>query len=66
MGLFNAISNWRTQRFENHRSAMETEGKCPECNGRGFSFPTYAVENVAPYDCPGCNGTGSYEDWVES
>ncbi|MBS4172948.1 methionine aminopeptidase [Bacillus sp. FJAT-49736] len=61
MGLLNAFSNWRADRYEKHRSTMESLGKCPDCSGRGF-IPAFTAY-TAPIDCPGCNGSGLYSDW---
>lgn len=65
MGWMSALSNWQSQRFEKHRSKMEEQGKCPDCNGRGFAFPSAAIDVMGPEPCPGCNGTGLYSDWVD-
>ncbi|GGH77005.1 DnaJ-class molecular chaperone [Pullulanibacillus pueri] len=65
MGLFNALSNWKAERDEKHRSEMETLGLCPDCNGRGFT-PSFGFEYSAPFDCPGCDGTGLYSSWQEN
>ncbi|WP_234396850.1 methionine aminopeptidase [Bacillus massiliglaciei] len=65
MGLFSSISAWNAARAEKHRVKMEERGFCPDCNGRGYSpfVPTeYHFSDI--YDCPGCNGSGKYEDWA--
>ncbi|MBU9711165.1 methionine aminopeptidase [Evansella tamaricis] len=63
MGLFNAISEWSNNRYQKKVEKMEARGHCPDCRGRGFhTFPNEYF--YAPtYDCPGCNGTGSFADW---
>ncbi|PTY76650.1 methionine aminopeptidase [Heyndrickxia sporothermodurans] len=63
MGIFNALSNWKTERYERHIEEMHDLGKCPDCRGRGFTLPLNAY--AAVYECPGCNGSGLYSDWSE-
>ncbi|PMC39357.1 methionine aminopeptidase [Bacillus sp. UMB0899] len=67
MDFLRGIADWKQARVEKVRTDMESLGRCPDCRGRGFtsSFtsvylpPTYD----AIFDCPGCNGSGQYEDW---
>jgi DnaJ-class molecular chaperone len=72
MGWFQAISAWREERYENHKTEMEAAGKCPDCNGRGFPitysavYPAISSIYGTPADCHGCHGSGLYADWVEA
>ncbi|HET7577854.1 MAG TPA: methionine aminopeptidase [Bacillales bacterium] len=66
MGFLNTFTNWRAERYEKHRSTMQAQGKCPDCNGRGFAMPPLVFDDVTPFDCPGCNGSGQYSDWEEN
>ncbi|WP_027725538.1 hypothetical protein [Tuberibacillus calidus] len=65
MGLFQAISNWQTERYQRHVSRMQALDKCPDCRGRGF-INVLSFDYAMPYECPGCNGSGSYSDWENS
>ncbi|MFZ3587809.1 methionine aminopeptidase [Bacillus sp. DJP31] len=66
MGLINSIVEWNTARQERHLSRMKESGHCPQCHGRGFH--AYAGHEYTFHgsmlDCPGCEGTGSYEEWT--
>lgn len=67
LGIFNTIQEWNKNRYEKRITAMELKGKCPDCNGKGINtlaLNEFYVTNV--YDCPGCNGSGSYSDWAEN
>lgn len=67
LGLLDAFNQWKNTRYENHLSVMKEQNKCPDCYGRGF-YTFSANEffyHAAPYDCPGCNGSGRYSDWEE-
>lgn len=67
MGLFKAISDWNTARYDRHVSNMEEKGLCPDCRGKGFNAYApneYYYSNV--YECSGCNGSGSFTDWAET
>ena len=67
MGLFQTISAWNTARQEKHIALMQDKGLCPDCRGRGFSsYAPYEYSYTNVYDCSGCNGSGSYVDWVET
>lgn len=68
MVLFSAISDWRKSRHEKFISQMKEENKCPDCYGRGFLlYPANEFLYLNnPLDCPGCNGTGLYTDWVNT
>ncbi|MFC7392941.1 methionine aminopeptidase [Scopulibacillus cellulosilyticus] len=65
MGLFNAISNWKSERHGKHVSQMRALGRCPDCNGKGFTT-LFNYEFSAPLDCQGCNGSGLYSDWAKN
>jgi len=62
MGLFNAISSWQADRYQKHVTKMQTLDKCPDCRGRGY-INTISFDYAMPYECPGCNGSGSFSDW---
>ncbi|SDZ55847.1 hypothetical protein SAMN05421736_11728 [Evansella caseinilytica] len=65
MGLFSAISDWKTARYEKKVAIAKAEGKCPDCNGRGFhTIANEYMYAASYYDCPGCEGSGSYDDWA--
>ncbi|AGK55417.1 hypothetical protein B1NLA3E_18365 [Bacillus sp. 1NLA3E] len=66
MGLFEAYNQWKVSRYENHVSNMESQNKCPDCNGRGYhSYPANEfVYYSNPSECPGCNGSGLFTDWT--
>ncbi len=66
MDFLRGIADWKQARVEKVRTDMESLGRCPDCRGRGFTstftsvyLPTY--DSI--FDCPGCNGSGQYEDW---
>ncbi|MEW9050150.1 MAG: methionine aminopeptidase [Neobacillus sp.] len=64
MGLLNAYNQWRETRYQNHLSNMRDQDKCPDCHGRGFTvypYNEYAYYNS--FDCPSCQGSGSYDAW---
>ena len=64
MGLFNYLSDWRTNLNEKRIAQAETLGHCPECKGRGFQIPTVnEYTYFESYECPGCNGKGSFSEW---
>lgn len=66
MGLLNTFNDWMNARYEKRVAKMEEKGLCPECSGRGFN--AYGHEyfyGSHVMDCPGCNGTGSYNEWHE-
>lgn len=68
MQFFNTISNWKDERYEKYKARMKSQGNCPDCCGRGLIPSTSALStlHIAPYDCPGCNGSGLYSDWLET
>ncbi len=67
MGLLNSINDWISSRYERKIEQMENLGLCPECNGKGFhTFNAYDFYYTKPYNCVGCNGTGSFTEWFES
>ncbi|HZH61057.1 MAG TPA: hypothetical protein VEY70_16140 [Metabacillus sp.] len=66
MDFLRGIAEWKQERIKKVRDDMESLGRCPNCRGRGFTssftsiyLPTYE----AIFDCPGCNGSGQFEDW---
>lgn len=64
MGLINSYNQWRETRQQNHISMMQSEGKCPDCNGRGYAiYPYSEFAYFNSFECPGCNGSGLYSDW---
>ncbi|TLS36131.1 methionine aminopeptidase [Pseudalkalibacillus caeni] len=66
MGLLSSFSEWRNARYQKKLARMEEQGICPDCYGRGinvFAQNEFAYTNN--YDCPGCNGSGSFDDWSE-
>ncbi|MFC7391716.1 methionine aminopeptidase [Scopulibacillus cellulosilyticus] len=65
MSLFNAISNWRSEKYKKHVSKMQALGKCPDCNGKGY-MTIFDYEYAAPFNCQGCDGSGLYSDWEQS
>ncbi|TCP22323.1 hypothetical protein EV207_13610 [Scopulibacillus darangshiensis] len=65
MGLFNAVSNWRSDRYEKHLSKMKALDKCPDCKGRGYTA-IYDYESAAVFDCESCDGSGLYSQWEEN
>lgn len=67
MRLFNAVADWAQTQRANQVSNMQEQGKCPDCYGNGFH--PLAFNEFMPVDpnimtCAGCNGSGSYDDWV--
>lgn len=65
MGLLNSFQDWKASRYEKKISEMQSQGICPDCHGKGvntFPLNDYYLANV--YDCPGCNGSGSFSDWA--
>ena len=59
MGFLHSISDWKTQKYEEHRTYMKSIGKCPECSGRGF-IPTFRAVYNAPPSCSECDGSGVF------
>ncbi|WP_280769191.1 methionine aminopeptidase [Salipaludibacillus daqingensis] len=66
MRLFQAIAQWQEERQEKHLQNMKEQGLCPDCQGKGFNIPVSEFY-ISPshYNCPGCNGSGSYQDWSQ-
>ena len=65
MGLFNSISEWSQGRYEKKVARAKEQGKCPDCNGRGVEILPYEHFYGSAYQCPGCNGSGQFSDWME-
>ncbi|MBN6885915.1 methionine aminopeptidase [Cytobacillus horneckiae] len=65
MHLIKLFNKWRNERFEEHVSKMKVENKCPDCYGRGFIvYPANVYSfHSDHFRCPGCEGSGLYEDW---
>jgi DnaJ-class molecular chaperone len=65
--FLNALSEWKTARYEKKISEMRSQGICPDCHGKGFhSLPLNEFLYTDVYDCPGCNGSGLFSDWSET
>ncbi|SER96389.1 hypothetical protein [Salipaludibacillus aurantiacus] len=67
MGLFQAISNWNANRQEKLLNQMKEQGMCPDCHGKGFNIPVSEFY-ISPdyFECEGCDGSGSYNDWYNN
>ncbi len=66
MGLISALSGWMESNRTKHMDRMKTEGKCPECYGKGYHpilFNELTYISKDNLDCPGCSGSGLYADW---
>lgn len=67
LGLFNYLSDWKSNLYEKKIAQAESLGQCPECRGKGFQMPLANEYFYADtYDCPGCNGTGTFSSWSEN
>ena len=67
MGLLNSMSDWFSARHEKRMQEMENLGRCPICNGKGFSsFSMYEYYYSEPIECSGCYGSGMFTDWNEA
>lgn len=65
MGLFQSFSKWQSGRKQRRISEMQAKNKCPDCGGKGFYMFSNEYFMTTPYDCPGCNGSGTFSDWVK-
>lgn len=66
MGLLNSFNQWKETRYQNHLSNMKEHGKCPDCQGRGYTvYPYNEFAYFNSFECPGCQGSGQYADWDE-
>ncbi|TCP24121.1 hypothetical protein EV207_12745 [Scopulibacillus darangshiensis] len=65
MNLFNALSNWKSGRYEKHLSRLKDADRCPDCSGRGY-LTEYSYEFPSALECKGCDGSGSYTAWAEN
>ncbi|MBB6453350.1 DnaJ-class molecular chaperone [Salirhabdus euzebyi] len=64
MGFLSSVNEWRENRREKKLSEMESLGICPDCAGKGFHHITHSeMYYAAPFECQGCNGSGSYAEW---
>lgn len=67
MGLFHAVSQWVETRNKKRIVNFELQGTCPACQGKGFNMlESEMLLTNSYYDCPGCNGSGSFSDWIET
>ena len=67
LGLFNFLSDWKTNLYEKRIAEAESLGHCPDCRGKGFQMPLANEYYLADtYDCPGCNGNGTFASWNEN
>ncbi|MFC0470866.1 methionine aminopeptidase [Halalkalibacter kiskunsagensis] len=67
MGFINAIDQWLEKKNEKRIALSKSQGICPECQGKGFNMVgTEVYITNSYYDCPGCNGSGSFADWLET
>lgn len=66
MGFFSVFYNWQVQRYEKHKSEMQSLGKCPDCRGKGMISvaPAFNDVYISPYECSNCNGSGLYSEWI--
>ncbi len=64
MGILNSLNEWSNSRYEKKVEKMRGQGKCPDCNGRGIE--TFAYEHFYnhSFQCPSCQGTGTFSDWL--
>ncbi|MDC3416032.1 methionine aminopeptidase [Aquibacillus salsiterrae] len=63
ISIFNAVSDWVDGRYQKRVAKMKEEGKCPDCSGRGVEMYAYEHFYGSSLHCPGCNGSGLFEDW---
>jgi DnaJ-class molecular chaperone len=67
MGLLNAYNQWKENKYQNFVSNMKYQGKCPDCHGRGYTvYPYNEFAYFNSYECPGCQGSGLYQDWEQA
>ncbi|WP_338449250.1 methionine aminopeptidase [Niallia oryzisoli] len=67
MGLFSYLSDWKSSLYEKKVAEAQSLGHCPDCNGKGFQIPIVNEYSYPEsYDCPGCNGTGSFSNWSQN
>ncbi|RSL30873.1 methionine aminopeptidase [Salibacterium salarium] len=63
MNLWQWWSDWRTSARNNKIEAMQQQGKCPDCRGRGIQLVPNEYYYTDPLSCPGCEGSGLFSDW---
>ncbi|WP_091660812.1 hypothetical protein [Alteribacillus iranensis] len=63
MNIWQSFKAWRQGRYEQRIAKMRDAGKCPDCDGKGFTIMAGDYLSAAPLDCAGCNGSGSFSDW---
>jgi DnaJ-class molecular chaperone len=67
MGLFSYLSDWKANLYEKKVAQAEALGNCPDCNGKGFHIPVINEYSFPDsYDCPGCEGSGTFNKWQEN
>lgn len=67
MGLLNSYNQWKETKYQNHVSNMKEQGKCPDCQGKGYTvYPYNEFAYFNSFKCPGCQGSGNYMDWQEA
>ncbi|HJV16566.1 MAG TPA: methionine aminopeptidase [Bacillales bacterium] len=66
MGLIQSYNQWLETRHQNHIANMQSQGKCPDCNGRGFTvYPYNEFAYYSSFECPGCQGSGLFSAWEQ-
>lgn len=65
INLFNVITNWSAKRIEKKVANMKVHGICPDCSGSGVQMFTFDHIYINPDQCPGCDGSGAFEDWAK-
>ncbi|WP_227935376.1 hypothetical protein [Alkalihalobacillus deserti] len=66
MGFLHYFSRLVEKRNKKRIAFCKLEGTCPECQGNGVNM--LGIEQYTMsyyYVCNGCNGSGSFSDWVE-
>ncbi|WP_053219908.1 hypothetical protein [Virgibacillus senegalensis] len=63
MHLLTKLTEWNAARQKVREMEMEQQGKCPDCSGRGIEMFPEKYLYSSHYICPGCNGSGLFEDW---
>lgn len=69
MGFFQTIADWVEQANQNKIAKMRDQGLCPDCRGTGinsYMLNDYVYMNAEHYNCPGCDGSGSYDSWIQA
>ncbi|MEW9667918.1 methionine aminopeptidase [Ammoniphilus sp. 3BR4] len=67
MGLFQLLSDWKEANYQKKVTEMQSQGKCPDCLGRGYNPVILSgYYYMSSLDCPGCNGSGLFSDWTQA